>query len=364
MNIRKAVTKGLLATAISGALAVVPMAAVDRHRAAPTRVNWDAIAAVRVGRQLVHQHRQRPLRRPSVQAGDLGLERRRRQPGDGASCRADPRRRERAAHPGNQGVAQVRPPGAAPAVWNNTGMPVARRPRRRGAARCPPAGSSDSSTRARYARHCSTRWATWAHSVWCSGGPGRVACCRSVAVGRTWKALALLFPCAQTCSCQAALGCGGIYGQCSRGVADFPRCSLPGLREPGGRRPAWVNNRPPLRCVGHRGSGLVRATVALLLFLIVVGGADRIRWLVHRRVGDSAPGDRPGAGHRSAIVVARIVLCPGSPGTGTPLLRPRAIGSWGAVGWRGRAAPIARDLPGSAVGAIGHVRPPGGKQSW
>jgi hypothetical protein len=43
MNIRKAVTKGLLATAISGALAVVPMA-LSTGTANADSVNWDAIA--------------------------------------------------------------------------------------------------------------------------------------------------------------------------------------------------------------------------------------------------------------------------------------------------------------------------------
>jgi hypothetical protein len=48
MNIRKAVAKGLLATAISGALAVVPMALSTGTANADT-VNWDAIAQCESG---------------------------------------------------------------------------------------------------------------------------------------------------------------------------------------------------------------------------------------------------------------------------------------------------------------------------
>jgi resuscitation-promoting factor RpfC len=48
MNIRKAVTNGLLATAISGALAVVPMA-LSTGTANADSVNWDAIAACESG---------------------------------------------------------------------------------------------------------------------------------------------------------------------------------------------------------------------------------------------------------------------------------------------------------------------------
>jgi resuscitation-promoting factor RpfC len=48
LNIRKAVTKGLMATAISGALTVVPMALSTGTAHADT-VNWDAIAACESG---------------------------------------------------------------------------------------------------------------------------------------------------------------------------------------------------------------------------------------------------------------------------------------------------------------------------
>ena len=48
MNIRKAVTKGLLATAISAALAVVPMA-LSTGTANADSVNWDAVAACESG---------------------------------------------------------------------------------------------------------------------------------------------------------------------------------------------------------------------------------------------------------------------------------------------------------------------------
>ena len=48
MNIRKAVTKGLMATAITGALAVVPMA-LSTGTAHADSVNWDAIAQCESG---------------------------------------------------------------------------------------------------------------------------------------------------------------------------------------------------------------------------------------------------------------------------------------------------------------------------
>jgi resuscitation-promoting factor RpfC len=48
MNIRKAVTKGLLATAISGALTVVPTA-LSTGTAHADSVNWDAIAQCESG---------------------------------------------------------------------------------------------------------------------------------------------------------------------------------------------------------------------------------------------------------------------------------------------------------------------------
>jgi hypothetical protein len=48
MNIRRAVTKGLLATAITGALAVVPMA-LATGTANADNVNWDAVAQCESG---------------------------------------------------------------------------------------------------------------------------------------------------------------------------------------------------------------------------------------------------------------------------------------------------------------------------
>ena len=48
MNIRKAVTKGLLATAIAGALGIVPMA-LSAGTANADTVNWDAIAQCESG---------------------------------------------------------------------------------------------------------------------------------------------------------------------------------------------------------------------------------------------------------------------------------------------------------------------------
>jgi resuscitation-promoting factor RpfC len=48
MNIRKAITKGLLATAIAGALGIVPMA-LSTGSANADSVNWDAIAKCESG---------------------------------------------------------------------------------------------------------------------------------------------------------------------------------------------------------------------------------------------------------------------------------------------------------------------------
>ena len=48
MNIRKALTKGLLATAIAGALGLVPLA-VSTGSASADSVNWDAIAQCESG---------------------------------------------------------------------------------------------------------------------------------------------------------------------------------------------------------------------------------------------------------------------------------------------------------------------------
>jgi hypothetical protein len=48
MNIRKAVTKGLMATAIAGALGIVPMA-LSTGTANADSVNWDAIAQCESG---------------------------------------------------------------------------------------------------------------------------------------------------------------------------------------------------------------------------------------------------------------------------------------------------------------------------
>src|SRR3979411_2034854 len=48
MNVRKAVTKGLMAAAISGALAVVPMA-LSTGTANADSVNWDAVAQCESG---------------------------------------------------------------------------------------------------------------------------------------------------------------------------------------------------------------------------------------------------------------------------------------------------------------------------
>ena len=167
MNIRKAVSKGLLTAAISGALAIVPMAVSTRHRARGLG-QLGRHRAVRVGRQLVHQHRKRSLRWPAVQAGDLVVQRRRRQPLDRLARGADPGRRERPSHPGPQGLAEVRPHavplprcGTTPECLPLPSCP----PRRRAAPRCPRPACSASSTRARCAPRCSTRWARWRYNA-------------------------------------------------------------------------------------------------------------------------------------------------------------------------------------------------------
>ena len=167
MNIRKAVTKGLLTAAISGALAIVPMAMssataqrglgqLGRHR------------AVRVGRQLVHQHRQRPLRRPAVQAGDLV------RPTAASAAPRPPRARSRSGSPRTSCAPRASRPGrsaahAAPLPRCGTTPECLPHPscppRRRAAPRCPRPDCSASSTRARCAPRCSTRWARWRYNA-------------------------------------------------------------------------------------------------------------------------------------------------------------------------------------------------------
>ena len=109
MNIRKAVTKGLLATAISGALAIVPMA-LSTGTAHADSVNWDAIAQCESGGNWAtntgNGHYGGLQFKPATWASNGGVG----NPGDGVAGRADPGGRERAAHAGDQGVAQVRPP--------------------------------------------------------------------------------------------------------------------------------------------------------------------------------------------------------------------------------------------------------------
>ena len=176
MNIRKAVTKGLLATAIAGALAIVPMALSTGTANADTR-ELGRDRPVRVGRQLVHQHRQRPLRRPAVQAGHLVLQRRCGQPGDRLSRGADPRRRERPAHPGAEGVAEVRRPGRQPGRVDHARHADGADRDDRLCRHALQRACSVSSTRARCAPHCSARWARWGpalNSLPCGSTPHAV----------------------------------------------------------------------------------------------------------------------------------------------------------------------------------------------
>ena len=67
-----------MATAISGALAIVPMA-LSNGTAHADSANWDAIAQCESGGNWATNTGRR-LRRPAVQAGHLGLQRRWRSP--------------------------------------------------------------------------------------------------------------------------------------------------------------------------------------------------------------------------------------------------------------------------------------------
>ena len=109
MKIRKLVTKGLLTAAISGALAIVPMA-MSTATASADSVNWDAIAECESGGNWAinsgngHYGGLQFKQATWTSNGGVG------QPRDRLARRADPRRRERPAHPGHQGLAEVRPP--------------------------------------------------------------------------------------------------------------------------------------------------------------------------------------------------------------------------------------------------------------
>ena len=125
MNIRKAVTKGLLATAIAGALGVVPMALSTGTANADT-VNWDAIAQCESGGNWSTNtgngaYGGLQFKQATWSAnGGVG------NPGDRLARRADPRRRERPAHAGARRLAEVRRSGRQPGrVDQRPRMPTA-----------------------------------------------------------------------------------------------------------------------------------------------------------------------------------------------------------------------------------------------
>ena len=113
MNIRKAVTKGLLATAIAGALGVVPMA-VSTGTANADTVNWDAIAQCESGGNWSTntgngKYGGLQFKQATWSAnGGVG------NPRDRLARGADPRRRERPALAGPRRLAEVRRSGRQP----------------------------------------------------------------------------------------------------------------------------------------------------------------------------------------------------------------------------------------------------------
>jgi resuscitation-promoting factor RpfC len=124
MNIRKAVTKGLLATAISGALAVVPMA-LSTGTAHADSVNWDAIAQCESGgnwsTNTGNGHYGGLQFKPATWASNGGI---------GNPATAPRAEQIRVAEnvlrtQGLKAWPKCGPRGASPAVWTNTGVPAA-----------------------------------------------------------------------------------------------------------------------------------------------------------------------------------------------------------------------------------------------
>jgi hypothetical protein len=124
MNIRKAVTKGLLATAISGALAVVPMA-LSAGTAHADSVNWDAIAQCESGgnwsTNTGNGHFGGLQFKPATWASNGGV---------GNPAMASRAEQIRVAEnvlrtQGIKAWPKCGPRGATPAVWNNSAMPAA-----------------------------------------------------------------------------------------------------------------------------------------------------------------------------------------------------------------------------------------------
>jgi resuscitation-promoting factor RpfC len=124
MNIRKAVTKVVLATAISGALAVVPMA-LSTGTAHADSVNWDAIAQCESGgnwsTNTGNGHYGGLQFKPATWASNGGV---------GNPATAPRAEQIRVAEnvlrtQGLKAWPKCGPRGTSPAVWTNTGMPAA-----------------------------------------------------------------------------------------------------------------------------------------------------------------------------------------------------------------------------------------------
>jgi resuscitation-promoting factor RpfC len=123
MNIRKAVTKGLLTTAISGALAVVPMA-LSTGTAHADSVNWDAIAQCESGGNWSintgNGHYGGLQFKPATWASNGGV---------GNPATASRAEQIQVAEnvlrtQGLKAWPKCGPRGATPAVWTNTGVPA------------------------------------------------------------------------------------------------------------------------------------------------------------------------------------------------------------------------------------------------
>jgi hypothetical protein len=128
MNIRKAISKGLMAAAISGALAVVPMALTGTAQA--DSVNWDAIAQCESGGKW-------NINTGNGHYGGLQFKQATWTSNGGVGNPATASRAEQIRVAENvlrtQGIKawpKCGPRGATPAVWNNVAAPTAPAPTR------------------------------------------------------------------------------------------------------------------------------------------------------------------------------------------------------------------------------------------
>jgi hypothetical protein len=124
MNIRKAITKGLMAAAISGALAMVPMA-LSTGTAHADSVNWDAIAQCESGGNW-------GINTGNGAYGGLQFKQATWNANGGVGSPATASREDQIRVAENvlrtQGLKawpKCGAQGAAPAVWNNAGTPAA-----------------------------------------------------------------------------------------------------------------------------------------------------------------------------------------------------------------------------------------------